>query len=137
MALFIQITLGAFVSGLHAGHMFNTFPLMDQVWLPKAAWQLEPVWLNLVQNPIMIQFLHRSMAYFVTILVAVYSVWMIRKGFTRIGTAMSILLVLQVCLGIATLLKYVPLSLASAHQTVAFVLWAVVLFATHRANKLG
>ncbi len=60
--LIIQIVYGAFVAGMHAGKMYNTFPLMDGQLIPTGMATLEPQVLNLLNNPVAVQFIHRIFA---------------------------------------------------------------------------
>ncbi len=129
--LLLQIGLGAFVSGLHAGHMFNSFPKMGDQWLAEAATIMQPFWHNLVENPVMIQFMHRCGALVVSIAVSVYAYFLWRVYNKRLSMVLIGLLVCQVVLGILTLIWYVPTTLASAHQSVAFLLWGALLFSVH------
>jgi heme a synthase len=57
--LVVTIVSGAFVAGLRAGYLYNTFPLMGGYWLPPGLFHLEPAWLNFFENPVTAQFTHR------------------------------------------------------------------------------
>ena len=63
-SIFIQITLGALVSGIDAGKSYNEWPLMDNNFLPKDIFYLDPKYLNFFENPATVQFNHRMMGYF-------------------------------------------------------------------------
>lgn len=125
-ALFLQIVYGAFVAGLNAGYMFNTFPKMLGRWLPPGLLDLEPVWMNLVQNAATVQFIHRALAW--GLLLGVMAFWGYAKRFD-LGRkpkmaihAMVGLLGLQFVLGVMTLLLKVPVTLAVLHQVTACLL---------------
>lgn len=127
--LVVQIAAGAFVAGLDAGMTHNTWPLMDDRIIPRGMTELEPLWRNLFENHTTVQFIHRGIAYLIVIYAAVL-IWQHRKGgfagidgwLPRIG----LLVLLQVIIGIATLLNAVPISLALGHQALAFMLAGVV-----------
>ena len=122
----LQIVAGAFVAGLDAGMGYNTWPLMDGALIPKGLDVIEPFWKNLFENALTVQFNHRMIAYGVVAFVG----WLLwrqtkRGGFDgadgwlpRIGA----LVLLQVALGILTLVNMVPISLALGHQALAFML---------------
>lgn len=130
--LFITVVSGAFVAGTHAGLAFNTFPLMDGDWFPEGYDTLRPMWRNFFENIAAIQWNHRLLA--LLTLVGIGLFWAIwgRKAPTRsLRTAAHMLFgmgLLQVGLGVATLLSMVPIPLASAHQAGAMLLFALLLF---------
>ncbi len=109
----IQIVLGAFVAGLDAGYVYNTFPLMDGQWVPLHIGQGH--WLEHIPT---VQFLHRWGAF--VVLAAIIYQWLLhRNTWTHLVLAVA---VVQVALGVATLLSVVDIALASAHQMTAMVL---------------
>ncbi len=129
--IFLQIVAGAFVAGLDAGFAHNTWPLMDGALVPAGLGVLEPLWRNLFENALTVQFDHRAIAYLVVIYV-VFLLWRQRRagGFAgangwlpRIGG----LVLLQVVLGISTLMSVVALPLAVGHQVLAFMLAGAVI----------
>jgi cytochrome c oxidase assembly protein subunit 15 len=122
----VQIVAGAFVAGLDAGMTYNTWPLMDGALIPNGLDVIDPFWKNLFENALTVQFNHRMIAYGVVAFVS-FLLWRQAKrgGFggthgwmPRIGA----LVVLQVVLGILTLVNSVPISLALGHQALAFML---------------
>ena len=135
----ITIFSGAFVAGLKAGMVYNTFPLMAGQWVPDGLLFLEPAWRNFFENPATVQFTHRVLALSTLALVAVLWVRALRQPLSRtqrwsfhlLGAAV----ILQVLLGIKTLLLYVPVGLGAAHQGGAVVLLSAVLFALHELGR--
>ncbi|MDV3251170.1 COX15/CtaA family protein [Devosia sp. BK] len=124
--LIIQIGAGAFVAGLDAGMGYNTWPLMDGAIIPKGLLIMDPAWRNFFENALTVQFIHRCIAYGITAYVA-YLIWRRNKdgGFGGVHgwlPRIGFLVLLQVALGIATLLTNVPISLAVGHQCLAFML---------------
>lgn len=129
-ALGITATWGALMAGLHAGHLFSTFPKMAGFWVPPGMATLSPIWINLTENSVLVHFLHRILA-ISTATIVFYSWWSWRHRYagtlaTVLWRAIPILLGTQVFLGIATVMTYVPLPLASLHQTCGALLIGVV-----------
>jgi len=130
--IFITLLSGGFVAGLKAGFAYNTFPLMNGQVIPDGIFRLEPVWLNFFENIATVQFDHRVLATLLFFSVLVF--WWHTKLFEltpRIRLGMHLLLgalLLQVALGISTLLLHVPIPLASAHQGGALLLFTASLF---------
>ncbi len=129
--LILQIGAGAFVAGLDAGMGYNTWPLMDGAIIPNGLFVMDPAWRNFFENALTVQFIHRGIAYALTAYTA-YLVWRryrdggfggVHGWLPRIG----LLVLLQVALGIATLLASVPISLAVGHQALAFMLAGVTI----------
>jgi cytochrome c oxidase assembly protein subunit 15 len=122
----VQIVAGAFVAGLDAGMTYNTWPLMDGALIPKGLDVIDPFWKNLFENALTVQFNHRMIAYGVVAFVGLLLWRQAKRGgfggahgwMPRIGA----LVVLQVVLGILTLVNSVPISLALGHQALAFML---------------
>lgn len=129
--LWVQIVLGAFVAGLDAGRMFNTWPAMHGAWLPQELTDLTPVWSNAVDNPIAVQFLHRWLAVVVALGALAVAVQLFRAGARTYATALEAAVAVQFALGVLTLLHSVPVALGVAHQAGAVVLLAVTVFAAH------
>ena len=129
-AILLQIAAGAFVAGLDAGLAHPTWPLMDDRWIPRGMWTAEPWWLNLFENHTTVQFVHRGLAYLIVAYVTALVWWRARAGgFGGVHgwmQAIAVLVLLQVVLGIATLLTLVPLSLALGHQALAFLIAGAV-----------
>src|SRR3546814_1129863 len=81
--LVLQILLGAFTAGLNAGFAFNSWPLMGDRWFPENVPMLARYWQNLVDNPVVVQFAHRTLAYAVA-LAALATAWIAaRRGAVR------------------------------------------------------
>jgi cytochrome c oxidase assembly protein subunit 15 len=104
---------------------YNTWPLMDDGFVPRAIADLEPFWRNLFENVATVQFDHRILAY-VVLVYAGALVWLRRRtGFVGAEgwlPRIALLILLQVVLGISTLLAVVPIWLALGHQALAFML---------------
>lgn len=123
--IFLQVIAGAFVAGLDAGMGYNTWPLMDGAFIPSGLGVMEPLWRNLFENALTVQFIHRTLAYAIFLYVALLLV--LRADRTGWVPRIFILVTLQASLGIATLLLAVPLPLALGHQALAFMLAGVTV----------
>lgn len=137
----LQIIYGGFVAGLNAGLIHNHWPLMsDGQFIHESVFiEQKTLFLNLVEGKSGVQFVHRTLAYFVVGFIGLlaftsrkYSLdhWQ-QKG---IYTAL-IVVCIQFCLGVFTLLFGVPIWLGLIHQIGAFVLLASLTFSLHRLSK--
>jgi len=126
MLVYLQLIAGAFVAGLDAGYAYNTWPLMDGALVPNGLLVIDPAWLNLFENALTVQFQHRVLAY----LIAIYAVILLWRGSKTVGfqsvhgwlPRITLLIALQIVLGIVTLLLVVPIHIALGHQVLAFML---------------
>ena len=129
--VFVQVVAGAFVAGLDAGMGYNTWPLMDGALVPDGLGVIEPWWKNLFENALTVQFIHRTIAYVIVLYVGALWIW--KRGAGGFAGAngwlprIALLVLLQVVLGIATLLLAVPLPLALGHQALAFMLAGAIM----------
>ena len=135
----ITVISGGFVAGLKAGKIYNTFPMMGNEWIPHDVMALDPWWLNFFENMGTVQFDHRILAITTFVLIVAYWFRIPRHELpARIAKGVNALLhtgILQVVLGIATLLLVVPISLASAHQAIAMMLFTVALYLCHGLRR--
>jgi len=135
----VTIISGGFVAGLKAGKIYNTFPMMGDYWLPPDILALEPWWKNLFDNMATVQFDHRILAITTFALIVVFWARFPKEKLAarvRIGVnALMHTAILQVALGIATLLWVVPIALAATHQAVAMLLFTVALFLCHALRR--
>ncbi|WP_294188941.1 COX15/CtaA family protein [uncultured Sphingomonas sp.] len=131
LLLFTQITYGAFTAGLDAGYAFASWPLMGDTLFPAGVPMLSPGAANLVDNPIVVQFIHRWLA-FAAAGGLLWLAWRTRAaGHPRAAIAVAALVVLQITLGIATLLSGVEIVVAVAHQANAALLLIASVVAAH------
>lgn len=134
--IFIMILSGGFVAGIRAGFAYNTFPLMNGHFIPPEIFMLEPWYRNFFDNMATVQFDHRLIAWILAFLVPLFW-WQSKKcnlpASTRLACNLFLLmLVIQISLGISTLLYVVPIPLAASHQGGAVLLLAASLWVTHR-----
>jgi heme a synthase len=140
----VQIYLGALVAGLRAGYAYNTWPLIDGAVVPDAARLFfdTPLWRNFFENVLTVQLDHRMLAYVIfagALLHLVDVVRSVNEGPVRMGAfVLFAAIVLQVVLGIATLVLVVPLPLALAHQAMAMlVLTAATVHAAGLQRRIS
>lgn len=124
---------GAMVAGLNAGLAYNSFPLMNGSVLPSEALALTPAWLNAFDNTAMVQFIHRWLAVVTAIVVLGLA---FRAGqlpsCRSLASLLGIAVIVQVGLGITTLLLEVPITVATFHQAGALVVTGVLVALLHR-----
>lgn len=130
-----QIVYGAFVAGLNAGFVINTWPKMDGQWIADSVTAITPVWKNFVEGIGGVQFVHRYLAYVVVTIVLILK-YITRKHvldqYQRIGVSSLVVIVsIQFLLGVLTLLYAVPVWLGVFHQVGAFVLLMSVVYSLH------
>ena len=138
-AVVLQIIYGAFVAGLNAGLVYNTFPKMGTEWIPESVTALNPFWGNFVEGLAGVQFIHRYLAY--AIVVLVFIVWYKGKKIAlterqqQAIAFLPIIVLFQFLLGLFTLLYSVPVVLGILHQTGAFLLFSSVIYLLHSIRK--
>ena len=139
LVLVVTILSGAFVAGLKAGFVYNTFPLMGGQWVPDGLLHLEPAWRNWFENPATVQFTHRVLG-LSTLAIALF-LWVRALRLPLSSTqrlafhGLAVAVIAQATLGIKTLLMFVPVSLGAAHQGGAVVVLSAVLFALYETGR--
>ena len=139
--LLLQIIWGAFVAGLDAGWIHNTWPLMnDGKLIHETVWiEQNPLWRNFIEGKSGVQFVHRYLAYFVVGIILY--IWYRSRNLSlttlqqKSINALLILVFLQFLLGVLTLIYAVPVWLGVTHQVGAFCLLAAMTFALHRFSR--
>lgn len=130
--LVIQIIYGAFVAGLNAGFVMNTWPKMGNEWINQSVFAIQPLWKNFIEGIAGVQFIHRYVA--IVVVVLVVFIWVkaapLKLTNVQLTSLKTVLIVvfLQFLLGVFTLLYAVPIWLGVVHQIVAFLLLAATVF---------
>ena len=139
--LVIQIIYGAFVAGLDAGWIHNHWPLMNEgKWIHETVFiEQNPTYLNFLEGKSGVQFVHRTLAYVVAILIL--AIWykanrLTLTSFQKKGINVLLIMVgIQFLLGVLTLVLAVPVWLGVLHQVGAFILLSAMTFTLHRFSK--
>lgn len=126
--IFIQVFWGALVAGLDAGLIYNTFPLMEGRLIPEDLFFLPNWYMNFFDNIKTVQFTHRYLAVFLSVVIFVFWLKARRTPIYKSANLLMLVLIAQFTLGVMTLIHVVPIHLASAHQMVALLLFAVSLY---------
>ena len=133
--VFAMALSGGLVAGIRAGLAYNTFPLMNGHLVPPGMFVIEPWYLNFFANMATVQFDHRLVAWLLALLVPWFWLRVRRaQASPRARMAAGVLLaalVLQIAMGIATLLLAVPVPLAAAHQAGALLVFTAALLTAH------
>ena len=117
--LFLQLIIGAFVSGMDAGKIYNTWPLMGSSYFPDDSQFIEFLYINVFDNPSIVQFIHRNLAYLILgiyIYILFFTIKDRNEIFRKPVIIIGASLFLQVVLGIFTILSGVKIFYASLHQ---------------------
>jgi cytochrome c oxidase assembly protein subunit 15 len=135
----LTIVAGGFVAGLHAGLIYNTFPLMDGSFVPAGYAELQPWIRNWFENVSAVQFDHRVLA--MTTIAAAVLLWIAGRHAPLPHSARLALhallaaAALQFALGLSTLLLVVPIPLAAAHQAGAVLLLTAAIVFRHALRR--
>ncbi len=141
LVLTLQIVWGAFVAGLGAGYLHNTWPLMNEgklihetVWIEET-----PLWRNFIEGKSGVQFVHRYLAY--AVVAMVLYIWYRGRQLELTSNqafainGMMVMVLVQFLLGVFTLIYGVPVWLGVLHQVGAFFLLAFMTCTLHRFTK--
>ena len=123
--LFIQIIMGAFVSGLDAGRIYQTWPLMGSSYFPNDFIFKHFIDLLSFKNHSLVQFYHRNIAYLITFSILILGYFILRNKIDKVVKSYYLLmffLVAQIILGIITLISGLNIYLASLHQIFSLLL---------------
>ncbi len=135
----VTMTWGAFVAGLDAGMIYNTFPTMNGHWMPPELLQHQPVWKAFIEEPASVQFTHRCLAIltFCTVLALTSKStrYAVEPRLRRVFIAAGMMVIIQLCLGISTLMTQVDIHLATLHQAGALTLVALLVWLLHEIPK--
>lgn len=138
--VFVTALSGAFVAGLDAGLVYNSFPKMADRWIPEDILNFDPKYKNIFENPTTVQFDHRVLG--ISTACGVTALWILARRVplparaTLAANCMLAMVGVQVTLGICTLLYYVPTKLAATHQSGSLVLLSFALWFMHEIRKM-
>ena len=138
--IFAQIITGAFVAGTDAGFTYNTWPLIDGAFIPERIYDTAPAWLAAFEDHLTIQFNHRMLGYGVAFMV--FALWfagrgrhvVLPQGVRGLLSVLLVLVLLQIALGIWTLLAVVPIAMGALHQFGALCVFGAAIILAYRLN---
>lgn len=139
--VFFVMLSGAFVAGLDAGLIYNTFPDMSGYFVPPGAYEPALGFLNHFENPTMVQFQHRYLA-MAAVAGALFVWWRVRSAprtswsARRVADALAGMALVQLTLGVSTLLLHVPVAVATLHQAGALIVFTLSLVLAHRLRTV-
>ena len=119
LLLFLQLIIGAFVSGMDAGKIYNTWPLMGSSYYPDDSVINDLFNLTVFDDQSLVQFIHRNLAYLIVIVYFYILYFVLRNGNINLRIPILIIgisLLFQIFLGILTILSGVKMLYASLHQ---------------------
>ena len=123
--VFIQISIGAFVSGMDAGKIYNSWPLMGNTYFPDDNHFLNLFKLSAFSDPSLVQFIHRNLAYVIGVFY-LYIFYKIYKNkmydLYKSINILGLFIILQIILGIFTIIYGAQIFIASMHQLSSILL---------------
>ena len=138
--VFIQIVIGAFVSGMDAGKIYNSWPLMGSAYFPNDNELINLFKLTAFSDPSLVQFIHRNLAY----VIGFFYIWIFYKiyknKFYDLYKSVNILglfIILQIVLGILTVVYGAQIYLASMHQLSSIFLVSACIYFFHLNTKIN
>ena len=136
--VFLQITFGAFTSGLDAGKVYQTWPLMNNYFFPDDLSFRDIVFPKIFNEPSFVQFIHRKLAYIILLFVLVISFLTFYKKNKDMYNSVYFLLAMifvQIILGIFTLLSGAYILIASLHQISTILLLISSIYFYYKSLK--
>ena len=138
--VFLQISIGAFVSGMDAGKIYNSWPLMGDTYFPNDNNFRNLFKLSVFSDPSLVQFIHRNIAYliglfYLLIFYKVYSnkLFELYKSINILGLT----IILQIILGIFTVIYGAQIYIASLHQISSIILVSSCIYFLHINTKFN
>ena len=123
--VFLQIIVGAFVSGMDAGKIYNSWPLMGNTFFPNDNNLFSLFKITAFSEPSLVQFIHRNLAYII-MFVYLFTLYLIISNrlikFNKIILVLGLILLLQIVLGILTVISGAQMFIASMHQISSILL---------------
>ena len=139
--ILVQISMGALVSGLDAGQIYQTWPLMNHTYFPNDSNLKDLFSMEVFEMPSIVQFIHRNVAYFIILLFGFIATIIYRDEdfvyLRKIILMIFIFLFLQTFLGILTVLSGTQIILASMHQVGSILLITASLFLVFKNSRIS
>lgn len=134
VVLFIQLLFGAYTAGLNAGYVSNTWPLMNDYFVPGGINWSGGIWTALSNDPYLIHFIHRWWAW-VVVGFLVLLARKVRPIDRRSSVAIHIAFGSQILLGIATVMTGIDIHLAVMHQALGALVVASTVWGVHLLGR--
>ncbi len=131
LLLFLQLIIGAFVSGMDAGKIYNTWPLMGSSYFPDDSVFTDFFNIAVFDDLSLVQFIHRNLAYLIVIIYFYILYYVLKNGNINLKTPIFIIgisLLFQIVLGVLTILSGVKMLYASLHQINSIVIILSTLY---------
>ena len=138
LIIFLQICIGAFVSGMDAGKIYNSWPLMGSGFFPDDNSIQNLFYLSAFNDPSLVQFMHRNLAYLIFLFYIFIFIKIYQNRLSGLFTAINVagfLLILQIILGILTLLFGAQIVVSSMHQISSILLVSSSIYFLYLNNK--
>jgi heme a synthase len=135
LILFVQLLLGAWVAGLNAGQVANTWPLMNDHVVPQGIDWAGGAWMTLTNDPFLIHFLHRWWSWIAALALLLLARTLARRGARNEARLLVAVVTAQMLLGIWTVVSGVSMWIAVSHQVVGAILVAIAAAALHRLGR--
>ena len=129
--LFVQLLYGAWVAGLDAGQVANSWPDMHGRFFPEGVDWSNGALFALTNDPYLIHFIHRWWAWVAVIALVVFARRVRARGSRTASVAIHSAFGGQILIGIATVITGVALWLAALHQAVGALLVAATVWGAH------
>ncbi|MDC3187408.1 COX15/CtaA family protein [Candidatus Pelagibacter sp.] len=117
--ILIQIVIGAFVSGMDAGKIYNSWPLMGKTYFPNDNVVENLFKLSAFNDPSLVQFIHRNLAYVIGLFYVMILFKVYKNKLNKLYRSVNILgffIILQIILGIFTIILGAHIYIAAVHQ---------------------
>jgi len=139
IVLIMQISLGAFVSGLDAGQIYRTWPLMNHGYFPDDSLFIDLFSLKVFETPSLVQFIHRNVAYIMILLFFVILFIIFKNDnlvyLRKTAIFVFLFLLMQFFLGILTIIFGAQIFLASLHQLGSIILLTATLILVFKNSR--
>jgi cytochrome c oxidase assembly protein subunit 15 len=131
LVVFVQLLFGAFTAGLDAGYVSNSWPLMNDHFVPEGIEWLGSLWATISNDPYLVHFIHRWWAWVAAAMLILLARKAKRAGQRGASIAINAAVGTQVALGIATVVSGIALPLAVLHQAVGALVVASAAWGSH------
>ena len=138
--IFVQIAIGAFVSGMDAGKIYNSWPLMGSTYFPNDNNISNLFKLSAFDDPSLVQFIHRNLAYVISIfyLLILFKIYRNKiYDLYRSVNLLGIIIIIQVFLGVFTILYGAQILIASMHQLSSIFLVSSCIYFIYVNSKFN